>query len=230
MKKTLLAFCVLALLSGPSAALAASAPAAALAETFDSLRTDLWQPVLGHSMKQGSAKVENSELCLRSPWKEPCEVEVFSRFVLSGDFSVTATYRTETADPDCRTNAGLVLETADGGVSYKGYVGTAPGGGRFFRSRLDRNGVSADETVKGTAAPAEGKIRITRKNGRLSFSTFGEGGWKTEHEFAGECVRPLGIRFKLATGGAADDYKQACPASFCLKDLSVDYCERISDR
>lgn len=227
MKKVLWA---LALFLGLAAAWAGESPAPVLNETFDSLSPDRWQAVLNLSPKQGTAAAKNGELCLKSRWKEPCEVEVNSRFLLSGDFSVSAAYSSGPGQEDCRTNAGIVVETANGGVSYKCYVSTAPGAGRFFRARLDRNGVSADEVERGGAAPAEGEIRITREKGKVAFFRKGEKGWEKVHEFAGECVNPLAIRIKLATGGTVAEYRQACPAAFCLSELTVEKAERLADR
>lgn len=224
MKRTLLLFFVSLCLAS-----AVSAGEAPQGTSFAPLSQSRWQTVLGNTPKQGTADFADGSLCLKSRWKEPCEVEAHSRYLLSGDFSVRAVY-SSAVKQDCRSNAGLIFETKNGGVSYKCYVATTPENGRFYRVRQDRYGVTADETAKGAAAPETGEIRITRKAGKLTFYTRGEKGWEAVHAFSGECVKPLGIRVKLATGGTVSEYKEACPAGFCLKELVIEESQQITER
>jgi hypothetical protein len=195
---------------------------------FDTYNPERWQEVLLYSRARGVVAVKKGRLLLKAPQKdEPSEIQVYSLFTFDGDFDIQADYDvSERVEAElCRFNAGIVLQTLGDEKSYKCYVAVTPGKDLFFRARLDLAGEDKLEKHKKGRALECGTIRITRKDGRLSFLILKGDEWYPIYNFRGPCREKLRMRFKLQTGD--DEERQTCPATVRFDNFIVNSCDTI---
>ncbi|MEW5734131.1 MAG: hypothetical protein AB1921_04705 [Thermodesulfobacteriota bacterium] len=201
-------------------------------DDFDKLDRDRWYPALGYSEHHGKAFCDKGGLILQTPSDEPCEIQVYSLFTLEGDFDISVGYEilAGTEGPSCRMNTGLVL-TADGNedISYKALVGVTPPGKTVYRARLDRLGIQMVEKkkFKEFPAPAAGRIRVVRKDGRITYFATEDGKEQTVYEFEQPCDSKLRVRIKLTTG-SSEAMQDACISAVSFSDFTVASCQGVT--
>lgn len=205
-------------------------PCESVNDSFDRLDPTRWAEVLILSQSRGSVRVEEGKLLLSARDSNPHEIQVYSLFTLSGDFDIQVAYRfpaeKDTIAP-CRFNSGIVVQTLDDSLSYKGYVASKPDRKLIFRSRLDRHGEENMEKFQTRPAPANGFLRLTRRDGRMVFRTWDGNGWTVTYPFGERCTEKMRVRFKLQTGGDDDGAEQACPVTVAFDDFQVNQCETV---
>lgn len=200
-------------------------------DSFDKLNRDHWYPALSYSEPPGKAFCEKGALILQTPSDEPCEIQVYSLFTLDGDFDISTGYEilAGSEGDNCRLNAGLVL-TAEGDedLSYKALVGITPPKKPVYRARLDRQGLETMESkkFKEFAAPVQGRLRVVRKAGKITFLAEQDGKDKTVFEFETPCDRKLRVRFKLTTGSGRN-MQDACMSVVSFSDFTLDSCQGV---
>jgi hypothetical protein len=203
-------------------------PCSEYADRFDTFNPERWQEVLLYSKARGTVAVENGGLTLKTPKDEACEIQVYSLFAFEGDFDIQADY--DFSDPkglpQCRFNAGLVVQTLGDERSFKCYIAAAQKEDFMFRARLDVSGEKNLEKYKGRPAPKAGVIRIIRKAGQLSFLTRENGEWRTLYTFAEPCQEKMRVRFKLQTS-EDEEGMQACPVTVKFANFTVNSCDKI---
>jgi len=203
------------------------ADCASYSDSFETFDPERWQPVLLYSETQGAASVEDGHMLLKTPSREPCEIQVYSLFTLDGDFDIQADYDLSgNQTENCRFNAGLVLQTLGDEKSYKGYVAVRPDKRFFYRSRLDRHGDKNVEKSKGRPVAERGTIRFTRSKGRVSLWALADGGWREIYTFKEGCNEKLRLRLKLQTGD--EEGGPACPVAVRFDNFQVNACERVT--
>ena len=209
-------------------------------DRFDAFNPLRWQEVLFTaaapdrifiaSQDWGKVFVEDGALTLSAVQAEPTEIQVYSRFVFSGDFDVEAEYRVPDAAAltGCRFNAGLVLQTLDGEINYKCYVAATPDKGLLYRARLDRFGEINREKYLGGEARTTGVIRMVRRGGRIAFLVQEETGWTEFCRFERPSTEKLRARFKLQTSDeTGETVGSACPTRVMFDHFKVNECDRI---
>ena len=129
---------------------------------------------------------------------------------------------------DCRFNSGVVLQTIGDEISYKYYVATRPKKDLFYRFRLDKFGEKNIEKHKGTKAPQEGKIRIIRRSGQITFWNINDGGgWEKIFTFKQLCHEKLRLRFKLQTSEPEAEKGNTCPVIVRFDNFVVNTCDQV---
>lgn len=203
-------------------------PCSEYSDPFDTYNPERWSEVLFLSMARGAISVDNGWLTLTTPKDQPCEIQLYSLFSLSGDFDIQTQYDFSSPPqlPLCRFNAGLVIQTLGDEKSYKCYIAAALKEDFFFRARLDASGEKNLEKYKGRIAPQEGFIRVVRKGGQISFLTLEAGEWRVIHAFSEPCNEKMRVRFKLQTSGE-DESMQPCPVTVRFDNFKVNSCDRI---
>jgi hypothetical protein len=219
------------LLAGLSPAAAAeTVPCGAVNDSFDRLDPARWAEVLLLSPSRGTVRVDKGRLLLTATDAKPHEIQVYSLFTLSGDFDVQVAYQfpaEKDAISPCRFNSGIVAQTLDDRLTYKGYVASKPERELIFRSRLDRHGEENIEKFQTRPAPANGILRLTRRDGRMVFRTWDGKDWRVTYPFSERCTEKMRVRFKLQTGGDAGA-EQSCPVTVAFDDFQVNHCETVT--
>lgn len=197
-------------------------------DRFETYNPERWQEVLLYSKAHGKVSVENGWLSIRSAEDEPCEIQVYSLFAFDGDFDIQADYELPGSKdlPQCRFNAGMVVQTLGDERSYKCYIAAAQKEEFLFRSRLDASGEKNLEKHKGKPAPKAGVIRIIRKAGQISFLTLEAGEWRTVYTFLTSSQEKLRVRFKLQTSEDEEGF-QVCPVTVKFANFQVNSCDKI---
>lgn len=200
----------------------------AYSDSFDYLDISRWQEVLLYSDVQGEVGVENGKVVLRAHPEDPSEIQVYSLFTLEGDFDVQIQYKAihKGRKGSCRFNAGLILQTPGDEISYKCYISKRPNKPLAYTGRVDKFGEDNQERQKGGKAPDSNRIRVVRRNGKITFYSFSEEGWRTQAAFQEPCTENLLIRLKLQTSGD-DETTGGCPAIVGFDNFLVNSCTSI---
>ena len=195
-------------------------------DTFETLDVTKWQEVLVYSAAQGQVSVQRERLRLAAPSNQETEIQVYALFVFTGDFDIQADYDLENARlaPDCRLNAGMVLQTQGDALSYKCYVGLRPGEEALFRGRVDWDGERNQELHKVKGAPAQGTLRIVRQKGSIRFLALKNNKWMTVCQFRLPCVDPIRLRFKLQMERETQATHPCPTAAVAFDNFKVNAC------